>query len=75
MTKRQERIHDFENISDKQSLIGAQASFCMNDNRVIFGTITDFNKSQFTLRDKLLKNHYLFVEDITEVIIEKADNL
>lgn len=75
MAKRQTRIHELEKIKDKKSLVGELASFCITDNRVIFGTIIGFQNDKFTVRDKLLKNHVFSVEEIAEVIIEKADNL
>ena len=75
MAKRQKRIHDLEKLSDKNSLLGEKASFCMNDNRVIFGTIIGFQDNKFILRDQLLKNNILSVLEIAEVVIEKADSL
>lgn len=75
MAKRQIRIHALNTITDKKSLVGEVASFCITDNRVIFGTIIDFKNDKFTLRDKLLKNHTFSVKEIAELIIEKTDNI
>lgn len=75
MGKRQQRINRLKKFEDKNSLVGEEASFCMNDKRVIFGTIKRFEDDSIVLQDKLLKNHAFSLEEITEIIVEKADNL
>lgn len=73
MAKRQLRIHEIDKLSDKKSLVGSLSTFCMFDNRVIFGTIIDYKDGMFSIKDKLLKTHAFSIHEISEIIIEKNE--
>ena len=73
MAKRQLRIPEIDKIVDKKSLVGSLSTFCIFDNRVIFGTIIDYRDGAFLVKDKLLKTHSFSIQEISEIIIEKDE--